>query len=299
MSTEPHYKVYAFSVLRIQPFRKLFLGLVFLLSCSLAMAETVDIEQTANTLFKSFTRTDSVETDLNVTPDLAIAVQEYYIALLRPTWGMDVGYIAQATDEMSVAKGAPTGILLENMFTGTRAVIDRTLGIDMHAAAELYFRVKSENLNTATTREEALAALDAVIPGVRLSDALLPIPVDQDQSLQSAANLEVRMCVLGGPLQISGEQNWNERLANFSVVMSDQDKQQIATLNPSLSVHPLDAVLATRDSLLQRGIQVVAGDILAVGTLTDEHRIENLTRLRAEFNGLSDEQQVYVYMGFR
>ena len=299
MSTDSHYKVYAFSVLRFQPFRKILLGLIFLLSCNPAMAESVDIEQTANTLFKSFTRTDSVETDLKVTPDLAIAVQEYYIALLRPTWGMDVGYIAQATDEMSVAKGAPTGILLENMFTGTRAVIDRTLGIDMQAAAELYFRVKSENLNTATTREEALVALDSVIPGVRLSDALLPIPVGQDQSLHSAANLEVRMCVLGGPLQLSGEQNWNERLANFSVMMSDQDKQQIATLNPSMSVHPLDAVLATRDALLQRGIQVVAGDILAVGTLTDAHRIENLTRLRAEFKGLSDEQQVYVYMGFR
>ncbi len=279
--------------------RTLALGLAVCALCNAAAADAVDIEQTASALFKSFTKTNSLDTQLAVDAESAIAVQNYYIALLRPTWGMDVGYAAFATDADSVAQGPPTGILLENMFTGTRAVIDRSFGIDMHAAAELYFRVKSESLNSATTRKEALDALYSVIPGVRLSDAMVADQAARNQPLQAAANLEVRMCVLGGDLLLAPGQEWIERLSSFSVVMLDQDKQQIATRMPSMSVHPLDAVLATRDALLARGIQVIPGDVLAVGTLTDSYRVEDLTRLRAEFEGLSDDQPVFVYMGFR
>ena len=263
------------------------------------LASATDIEATANTLFKSFTGTNSIDQHLGVDSETAIAVQDFFIALLRPTWGMDVGYAAQATEASNANQGLPTGILLENMFTGTRAVIHRSFGIDMQAAAELYFRVKSTDLNTAQTREEALLALYSVIPGVRLSDVLISDQVPHDQPLLSAANLEVRMCVLAGDLVLGGDHNWIQRLSTFSVAMFDQDKQQIAVKDPSMSVHPLDAVLATRDALVQRGIQVQPGDILAVGALTDGHSVENLTRLRVEYEGLSEEQQVFVYMGFQ
>ncbi len=272
--------------------------MAFTLSGNLAVADGFDVEQTASTLFKSFTRTHTLESQLDIDSDSAIAVQDFYIALLRPTWGMDVGYAAHATTAEGDA-GAPTGILLENMFTGTRAMISRSFGVNMQAAAELYFRVKSAKLNSAQTREEALLALHSVIPGVRLSDALIDGPLARDKPFVSAANLEVRMCVLGGFLPLDGDTAWIERLGSFSVTMLDQDKQKIGSRNPSMSVHPLDAVLATRDSLLQRGIQVVEGDILAIGTLTDGHEISELTRLRVEFDGLVDEQQVFVYMGFQ
>lgn len=278
----------------------LLLGLNLVVIGGSAVADTFDIEQTASTIFKSFTRTNSLEDPLQIDPDSAIAVQDFYIALLRPTWGMDVGYAALATHTEDNAHSPPTGILLENMFTGTRAVIDRSLGINMQAAAELYFRVRSANdLNAAQSREEALLALQSVIPGVRLSDSLIPISSDRNRSLVSATNLEVRMCVLGGPLQLDDGTDWIERLETFSVAMLDQDKQQIASKQASMSVHPLDAVLATRDALLERGIEVIDGDILAIGTLTDEYEIANLTRLRAEFDGLADDEQVFVYMGFR
>jgi len=266
---------------------------------SLTFAQVTDIEQTANTLFKSFTRTDALDTDLKVDSASAIAVQDFFIALLRPTWGMDVGYVALATEADSGVQGPPTGILLENMFTGTRAIIDRSFGINMQAAAELYFRVKSADLNTAQTREQAIKALESVIPGVRLSDTLLPEEIQAHKPLKAAANLEVRMCVLGGALLLNGDVGWIEKLAEFSVSMLDQDKQRIAFRQSPMAVHPLDAVLATRDALLARGIEVSAGDILAVGTLTDSYDIENLTRLRVEFEGLTNEQQVFVYMGFR
>lgn len=264
-----------------------------------SVAVATDIEGTANTLFKSFTKTNAVETELDVDSELAIEVQNFYIALLRPTWGMDVGYAALATQSAHEGQSPPTGILLENMFTGTRATISRSLGIDMQAAAELYFRVKSADLNFAVNREEVLRSLHSVIPGVRLSDTLVSEHVPHDRSVLSAANLEVRMCVLGGPLDLDSDLDWIERLSSFDIAMFDQDKQQIATKGASMSVHPLDAVLATRDALVARGIQVVEGDILAIGTLTDHIGVGELSRLRVEFEGLSDEQPVFVYMAFR
>ena len=64
-------------------------------------------------------------------------------------------------------------------------------------------------------------------------------------------------------------------------------------------MHPLDEVLLTRDSLLERGIQVQENDILAIGKLTEGFAVKDLSRLRPEFEGLADGDPVFVYMGFR
>ena len=192
-----------------------------------------------------------------------------------------------------------TGILLENMFTGTRAVVDRSYGVYMQAAAELLFRVRSADLNFADTKEQALAALKTVIPGVRLSDTLVSGPKPSDQSLASATNLEVRFFVLGRELELDQDSDWINKLSAYSVTMYDQDKKKIAMLEGSGLIHPLDAVLLTRDSLLERGIQVQENDILAIGQLTEGFAVKDLSRLRTEFEGLSDGDPVFVYMGFR
>ena len=275
-----------------------------MLSLSSAVGEFVSaadssVEEVAKTIFKAFTRNQQIEGDLIVESELAVAVQDFYIALLRPTWGMDVGYASHAMS-MSDGMAAPlTGILLENMFTGTRAVVDRSYGVYMQAAAELLFRVRSADLNFASTKEQALAALKTVIPGVRLSDALVSEPNSSDQSLASATNLEVRFCVLGRELKLDQDSDWINKLSTYSVAMYDQDKKKIAMLDGSGLMHPLDAVLVTRDALLERGIQVQENDILAIGQLTEGFAVKDLSRLRTEFEGLAEGDPVFVYMGFR
>ncbi len=254
------------------------------------------VEETANKIFKAFSKTNQLKSDLDVSPASAVAVQDFYIALLRPTWGMDVGYAAVSGGDTA---GPLTGILLENMFTGTRAVIDRSYGIHMRASAELLFRVGSDELNIASDRTEALAALQSVIPGVRLSDALLADGISHHHAVTSAANLEVRMCVLGGELKLVSDTDWVDRLAEYSVVMYDQDKATISDYQNSAATHPLDVVLEIRDALSQRGILLQRDDLIALGPLTSGVSVEELSRLRAVFHGLSDEQQVSVYMGFR
>ena len=268
-------------------------------AASSAVAQEIDIEQTANTIFKAFTKNHQLESELSVDTDSALAVQDFYIALLRPTWGMDVGYVSSAMTGNSIPAEPITGVLLENMFTGTRAVINRTYGVHMHASAELLVRVGSDDLNVAASRQEALEALKSVIPGVRLTDVLMDADNPRGQAETAATNLEVRFCVLGGELELGSDTDWISRLADFSAVLYDQNKVKIFEYQNSASTHPLDAVLQVRDALHVRGILLREDDILALGVLTESVAVEELTRLRAVFHGLSDEDQVSVYMGFQ
>ena len=261
-----------------------------------ALAEEPNIEGTANAIFKAFSKTKQLENELLVSSTSAVAVQDYYIALLRPTWGMDVGYAAVGGND---GMKPLTGVLLENMFTGTRAIIDRSLGVRMSASAELLFRVGSEEFNLASDRLEALATLKTVIPGVRLTDALLAGDKPGNNAVAYATNLQLRMCVLGGEVKLAPSAEWIERLERFSVVLYDENKEVITDYENSGATNPLDAVLLVRDALNDRGIILRENDLIALGPVTEGIEVTSLARLRAEFHGLSDDERVFVYMGFR
>ncbi len=260
----------------------------------------MSVEDNAVVIFSAFTEQQSLDaTDLAVTPETADSIQDFYIALLRPTWGMDVGYASLAMARSDTAELPPTGVLLENMFTGTRAVISRSFGFDMHAAAELMVRVGSPELNHATTRLEALSGLQALIPTVRLSDGYRSDAGAQAPPLARAANLYVRLCVLGRELGLRHEPAEIENLSSYSVEMLDQNQQQIVRKTSAGQPHILDAVLATVKALGSRGIEVRTGDVLALGPLTDRFPVSELTRLRAVFHDLDRDEELSVYMGFQ
>ena len=267
---------------------------------SAAASSDLKIEQTASVFFKAFSKIKQVDLPLEISADSALAIQNFYIALLRPTWGLDVGYIARATRSPENEEIVPTGILLENMFTGTRAIVNRSFGVNMHAAGEILFRVRSFDINQATTRAEALRALESVIPAVRLSDMLVSDNQPRSREVDVAANLEIRMCVLGAEIALSSDTNWIERLSGFTLTLYNQEKEPIAVLDETArTVHPLDAVLAIRDALHARAIIIREGEILALGALTKGHPVQELTRLRAVFDGLAESDPVFVYMGFQ
>jgi len=268
--------------------------------CSFSSDRFEDIENNASAIFKAFTKNNSIDAaDIDVDATIANAVQDYYIALLRPTWGMDVGYASYSMVNDKTRAPVPTAILLENMFTGTRAVISRSFGVQMHAAAEILVRVGSDDLNHASSRRQALASLKSVIPSVRLSDNLVQNSTDSSDSLIRATNLNFRFCVMGAEIELTNNDSEIDSLAEFSVTMLDQDKNEIAFSSAHKHPHILDAVLQTKDALQLRGIKLLPGDILALGPLTESHAVEDLSRLRAVFEGLDENQDVFVYMGFQ
>lgn len=272
--------------------------LATLLWCGGASAAHANVEEEAVALYRAYAGVKQHDGDLEVDADLALSVQEFFIALLRPQWGLDVGYVSgEPSGGMSAL---PTGILLENMFTGTRSTITRAFGIDMHAAGELVFRVSSTAINEASTRHEALAALHSVIPAVRMTDRLLGEDSRDSGANHVAANLEIRMFVFGSEIHLSSDADWIERLQNVSVELLDQDKAQVAaSASDARRVHPLDAVLHLCHSLNDRGITVRENDVLGVGVWTPGYPVADLERLAANFTGLEPHGPVQVYMGFR
>ncbi len=275
----------------------------YALACALALvpagacAESFDIEGAAVAYFEAFSRIQAQHEPVLVEPSQVINVQDYLVALMRPTWGMDVGYLADAAAD---AEMPPTGILLENMFTGTRAVVTRDFGIEMLAAGELMFRVGSEDINSATTREDALAALQSVIPAVRMSDQLLAADARRNPEQHMAANLQIRMYVLGNEVELADDVDWVERLPKVGITLLDQDKQQLAasSLDPGRT-HPIDAVLRMRDALNSRGIALKSDDVLGIGAWTEGYPVADLSRLAAVFDGVVPNQPMQVYMGFK
>ncbi len=230
-------------------------------------------------------------------PGRAIEVQDYLIALMRPTWGMDVGYFAEGVDE----SGAPsTGILLENHFTGTRAVINRAYGINMHAAGELMFRVGSEFINDATAKDEVIASLESVIPAIRMTDRLLPDQAQEDSEQHLAANLQVRMFVLGGEIPLEDSSDVIDRLSDVQIKLLDQSKSIIVASDAAKQHgHPIDAVCNVVEALKQRGIYLRQGDVIGIGSWTDSYPVADLTRLSAKFDGLDAGDPNKILVGFR
>jgi len=260
-------------------------------------ADEFDVEASAVAIFSAFSSVQQQQEAINVQPDRVHEVQDYLIALMRPHWGMDVGYLSDAVAEDAEL---PTGILLENMFTGTRAIITRDFGIDMYAAGEMVFRVKSENINNAQSREDVMAALHSVIPAVRMTDRLLVDESQHDTHLHTAANLQIRLYVFGQEIELNSETDWVETLSEVDIVLLDQNKIELTTSDTDHAhAHPVDAVLRLCRKLNSRGIQLKSGDVLGIGTWTGSHPVANITRLAAVFDGLDPNQPVQVYMGFR
>ncbi len=265
-------------------------------SC-LANAETFDVEGAAVGIFDAFSEIRQHSEPMAIEADRAIDVQNYLIALMRPTWGMDVGYLAEPG---AGSERPPTGILLENMFTGTRAVIPRSFGIDMLASGELMFRIGSEDINGADTRESAIASLQSVIPAVRMSDQLLPPESRASVDQHTAANLQIRMFVLGHEVELSPETDWIERLPNVAITLMDQDQATVAQSDVDAPrEHPIDAVLRISKTLNSRGITLRIGDVIGIGSWTDGYPVADLTRLAAVFVGLGSQDSPQVYMGFQ
>ena len=70
----------------------------------------MSIEDNAVAIFTAFSKTQHLDAEkLAVAPENAISIQDYYIALLRPTWGMDAGYASLAMEQKGLIVPATDG----------------------------------------------------------------------------------------------------------------------------------------------------------------------------------------------
>jgi 2-keto-4-pentenoate hydratase len=164
---------------------------------------------------------------------------------------------------------------------------------------DLMVRVGSAAINDATTQEEALAGLDAVIPFIELPDLMFAKGVEMTAPAIAAINVGARLGVMGTAIPLDPAQDWLRRLGEFELVILDAQDQVLAEGKGSnLLGHPLNVVLWLKDALAEKDIRLEKGDLLSLGTVTRLFPVQAGTRITARYTGLDPKGPVAVDVSF-
>jgi len=161
--------------------------LVTLVACSCSNNQSVtseDSPQTAESDIRA-SLSNVAEQYLEVTPadsfsysmtmEEAYKWQDEFMKLLEPQLGPVIGYKAGGFDKSRQSSDTSRywrGTFLEKMFFNSGAHISMDSFINSFIESDLLLRVGSEEINTATTDDEILSALDAVIPFIEFPDSI-------------------------------------------------------------------------------------------------------------------------------
>ncbi|MGB3191964.1 2-keto-4-pentenoate hydratase [Lyngbya sp. PCC 8106] len=264
--------------------------------CDLLFTEIISTDsslaqQLANTYLK---REPLAALSEDMTLEQAISLQKEFVQALISHLGPVVGYKAGLTSpiaQQSFNVSHPVrGVLLQQMLLDNGAVVSAQFGARPLFEADLMVRVGDDRINEATTSQEALAGLDAVIPFIELPDLMYQSDVKLNAAALVAVNVGARLGVLGKPIPLAATSEWEKRLGNIQVILFDESGQELAQGESSaLLGHPLKAVLWLRDDLKAAGIRLKPGDLLSLGTITPLMPVQTKTTIRARYIGLEAE----------
>jgi len=225
----------------------------------------------------------------------AMAVQGMVVNTLSRAMGPPIGYkagLTAAAAQKRFGVDEPLrGVLLKRMILQDGATLPANYGARPHAEADLLVRVSSNTINRATTRQDALDALGAVIPFVELPDLMYTKGTALDGPAIAAINVGARYGVAGEPIAIKPGGDWLKRLEAMTVTLSSADGAvNVSGEGKDLMGHPLDVVLWLVKSLNKDGVQLMPGDLLSLGSLTSLVPITGATTLTARYDKLDPTQ---------
>lgn len=199
--------------------------------------------------------------------------QGQLVAKLGETLGGVAGYKAAATSPGAQKQlgldGPVLGILFAQMIQDDGASVAIDSGARMIVELDLMARVASEAINDATTREEALAALDAFVPFIELGDLMVPKGAAITGPLLQAMNAGARAGIIGEPVGVDSLSPG--ALGAIAATLSKDGTVIAEGEGSALLGHPLDAVLWIVDATKARGDTLKDGDLLSLGSLDRFH----------------------------
>lgn len=263
-------------------------------------AITTPSQQLANS-YLSKTPARAVTTNLTLAQ--AKQIQAEFVQTLAKTLGNQVGYKAGLTSAPAQEKFGVSqpllGVLFEQMLLPNGAVLTADFGARPMTEGDLMVRVGSDEINNAKTMPEALASLDAVIPFIEVPDLVYDPEAKMDGQAIAAINIGARYGVLGDPILLTANDDWQTRLGHISVEILDADGNLLQTGNSNaLLGHPLNVVLWIKDALQAEGKQLKPGDLLSLGTITPLMPVKPNTTIRAKYIGLDPNGDVEILVKF-
>jgi 2-keto-4-pentenoate hydratase len=198
-------------------------------------------------------------------------------AVLATTLGRVVGYKAGLTNpavQKRFNDDQPVwGKLYERMLLPDGAQVDAAFGARPLYEADLLVRVRSAEVNRATTPMQVLDAIDQVIPFIELPDLVVQAPPRLTGPGVSAINVGARLGVVGQPIAVPAFRGERHALLNglrdMQVVLSDASGATLGGGEGSdVLEHPLNAVVWLAQALAQEGIALQPGDLVSLGSFS-------------------------------
>jgi 2-keto-4-pentenoate hydratase len=222
-----------------------------------------------------------------------ICAQDKLVALLSREWGRPVGYkvglTAPPAQQMFGVNQPVWGVIYENTVRlRSGAEVPAAFGATPQVEADFLLRVKDDGINDAgRDHVEILRHLEAAIPYVELPDLVLSGKMDAPNLL--AMNVGARLGVLGDPVPVQPTQAFADRLANMTVVFSDDTGKEIARAPGRVVLgHPLNVVAFLVEDLKKAGRRLQAGDLLSVAGYSAPVRTEAGRTYTVRYEGLAD-----------
>ena len=195
--------------------------------------------------------------------------QDRLLRIYGAKYGDVVGYKAAATSpgaQKQLGLSEPVlGVLFAQMLHEDGATIAIADGARLIFELDLLVRVADPALTDATTRAEALAGIDAVVPFIELGDLMVPKGAAVTGPLLQAMNAGTRMGVVGTPVPVEGLSE--DDLAAITGVLNGGGTVMAKADATALLGHPLDAVLWIARAAKARGMTLKKGDVLSLGSM--------------------------------
>ncbi len=239
----------------------------------------------------------------NLSLEKANTIQAQFLQLIQPYWGKVIGYKAGLTNQIAQEKFKVShpvlGVFLEKMLLPSGSKVPANFGARPMFEGDLIVRVSSDKINQAKTPQEVLESLDAVIPFIELPDLVYAKEMPLNGSMLVAINVGARLGVVGEPIAMKANQEWENRLGNIQLTILDKSKKPLATgESKALLGHPLNVVLWIRDTLKAQGKELKKGDLLSLGTITPLMPIPSQKTIYARYTGLDPDRAVEISVHF-
>jgi len=243
-------------------------------ACALGAASTqaaCPSEPEAARLVALYMDRQALETPPPLTLAEAECGRERVVALLGRQMGRIVGYKAGLTNpavQKRFNHDQPVrGTLFADMLLSDGAELPARFGAQPRLEADLLVRIKSPEIHSATTPEQAMQYIDALIPFIELPDLLVRDPGTLNGAAITYINVGARLGVMGKPLPTSLA--LTAQLADMTVRVLDGEGRELDHGRGSdVMGHPLEAAIWLARDLARSGIRLQAGDLLSLGSFS-------------------------------
>lgn len=252
--------------------------LVFLSSCEqqeLDLTKAEDQKKLAKSFVDNFNEArpiDPIGAD-DITEEQAYQIADFFIEEQLKFRGDIVGYKVGSFSKGQYDNGPVDGLsgpvtaaMFEKGIYQSGAHISFDCCYMTFVEADFAAVVGSDEINSAQTDMEILAALSGFQPFIEMPD-MLQLPDGRSDKGGIATNYDFKYGIVGGLIKTEPTDEWIERINNFSFKMTNEDGELLAEGKIENAYEPLYRVRHLRDQLAKRGCTLKPGDILSLGNM--------------------------------